>query len=131
MGYDIIEDIKKIKENISLFEMCNLPQQKKNILEAFDAPTSKTQDDIQSEEAISEEIIGGESKSRTLPFLLTFKIFNHNVHNCLVYFGASANVMPLSVCKRINGKPTPSTSKIIQLDRKIVKVVGEMNDVLI
>ena len=26
MGYDIIEDIKKTKENISLLEMCNLPQ---------------------------------------------------------------------------------------------------------
>ena len=25
MGYDIIEDIKKNKENISFFEMCNLP----------------------------------------------------------------------------------------------------------
>ena len=25
MGYDIIEDIKKTKANISLFEMCNLP----------------------------------------------------------------------------------------------------------
>ena len=28
MGYDIVEDIKKDKENISLFEMCNVPQQK-------------------------------------------------------------------------------------------------------
>ena len=25
MGYDVVEDIKKTKENISLFEMCNLP----------------------------------------------------------------------------------------------------------
>ena len=30
MGYDIVEDIKKSKANISLFEMCNLPQQKRN-----------------------------------------------------------------------------------------------------
>ena len=33
MGYDIIEDNKKTKENISLFEMCNLPQQRRNILQ--------------------------------------------------------------------------------------------------
>ena len=26
MGYDIVEYIKKAKENISLFEMCNVPQ---------------------------------------------------------------------------------------------------------
>ena len=28
MGYDIVEDIKRAKENISLFEMCSVPQQK-------------------------------------------------------------------------------------------------------
>ena len=43
MGYDIIEDIKKTKENISLFEMCNLPQQKKKLLEALDPQPSKLQ----------------------------------------------------------------------------------------
>ena len=31
----------------------------------------------------------------------------------------------------INGQPTPSSCKIIQLDRSTVKVVGEMNNVLI
>ena len=28
MDYDIVEDIKKVKANISLFEICNVPQQK-------------------------------------------------------------------------------------------------------
>ena len=113
MGYDIIEDIKKTKENISLFEMCNLPQQRKKLLESFNAPAGKPQEDIQSEEEINEESIGGKSKSRTLPFLLSFDIFHHNMHNCLVDSGVSANVMPLSACKRINGKPTPFAGKII------------------
>ena len=35
MGCDIIEYIKKTKANISLFEMCNLPQQKKKLLKAL------------------------------------------------------------------------------------------------
>ena len=39
--------------------------------------------------------------------------------------------MPLSVCKRINGQPNPSNGNIIQLDRTTMKVVGEMEDVLI
>ena len=39
--------------------------------------------------------------------------------------------MPLSVCKKINGQPKPSTWQVIQLDRKTVKVIGEMEDVLI
>ena len=39
--------------------------------------------------------------------------------------------MPLLVCKKINGKPTPSASQIIQLDRTTVKVVREMKNVLV
>jgi hypothetical protein len=36
------------------------------------------------------------------PFLLTFEVFNRNLHNCLVNSGASSNVMPLSICKKLN-----------------------------
>ena len=53
------------------------------------------------------------------------------MHNCLVDSRGSANVMTLSMCKRINGQPKPSNGKITQLDRTTVKVVGEMEDVLI
>ena len=75
--------------------------------------------------------MGGESKVKHLLFLLTFEIFNHNVHNCLVDLGASINVMPISVCKKINGQPNPTTWRVVQLDRTNVKVIGEMKDVLI
>ena len=110
MGYDIIEDIKKTKANVSLFEMCNLPQQKKKLLEALYPQPSRTLDNVPLDKEINEASIGGNSKSRTKPFLLTFEIFYLNVHNCLVDFGAYSNVIPLSVCKRINGKPIPSSS---------------------
>ena len=36
MGYDIVEDIKNAKANISLFEMCNVPQQKEKLLKALE-----------------------------------------------------------------------------------------------
>jgi hypothetical protein len=65
------------------------------------------------------------------PFLLTFEIFNRNVHNCMVDSGASSNVMPWSVCQKINAEVQPSTLKIIQLDRTSVKVIGELKNVLI
>jgi hypothetical protein len=65
------------------------------------------------------------------PFLLTFEIFNRNVHNCMVDSGASSNVMPWSVCQKINDEVQPSTLKIIHLDRTSVKVIGELRNVLI
>ena len=45
--------------------------------------------------------------------------------------GASSNVIPLSILKNINGQPIPSPSQIIQLDRSVIKVIGEMKDWLI
>ena len=64
-------------------------------------------------------------------FYYILRLSTINVHNCLVVSGASSNVMPLSVCRKINGQPTPSSCKMIQFKRSIVKVVGEMKNVLI
>jgi hypothetical protein len=47
------------------------------------------------------------------PFLLTFEIFNRNVHNCMVDSDASSNVMSISVYHKINAEVQPSDLKII------------------
>ena len=44
---------------------------------------------------------------------------------------ASSNVMPYSVCKKLNAKPTPCEIQIIQLDRSKVKIIGELKGVMI
>ena len=131
MGYDIVEEIKKTKTNISLFELCILPQQRRKLMEAFDPQPNRIPKTIKSDTDINEESIGGKYKSHTLPFLVSFKIFNHNVHKCLVYYGASSNFIFLSICKKINGQPTPSPCWVIQLDKSVVNVIGEMKYVLI
>ena len=118
MDYDIMEDLKKVKANVPLFEMCKVPQQKERLLKAIEALDEKmpTNNQPQEEEEIGETSVGGNSKSKHPPFLLTFEIFNHNVHNCLVDSGATVNVMPISVCKKINGQPKPSMWRFVQLD---------------
>ena len=50
-------------------------------------------------------LIGRNSRYQTSPFLITFDIFNRNVHNSLVDLGASSNVMPYSICKKLNAQP--------------------------
>ena len=50
-------------------------------------------------------LIGKSSTSNT-PFILTFNIYNWNVHTCMVDVGASSNVMPLAICKRMITKYT-------------------------
>ena len=100
-----MEDIKKAKENISLFEMCNVPQQKEKLLKALEVPEEELPTDNQPEEEVVEASVGGKSKYKTPTFLQNFEIFNYNLHNFLVDSGASFNVMPLSIYNKINGQP--------------------------
>ena len=39
--YDIVEDLKKIKANVPLFEMCKIPQQKERLLKALETKGEK------------------------------------------------------------------------------------------
>ena len=62
-------------------------------------------EDIPTQNQPREEDIepGWEEKADTPPFLLTLEMLNYNVHNYLVDSGSAVNVMPLEVCKNING----------------------------
>jgi hypothetical protein len=50
---------------------------------------------------------------------------------CLVDLGASSNVIPLSICKKLNVVPLKSGKHVIQLDITQVNVMGELKDVMI
>jgi hypothetical protein len=92
----------------------------------FNSEKEKTTQNISSNVNVS--LIGDKFGSHTPPFLLTFEIFNRNVHNCLVDSRASSNVMPYSVCKKLNIEPKKSSIQIVQLDRSNVKVLGELKN---
>jgi hypothetical protein len=64
-----------------------------------------TMDKKQPNPKVDGALIGRKTRSQTPPFLLTFKIFNRNVHNCLVDSRESSNAMPYSVCKKLNAEP--------------------------
>ena len=70
-------------------------------------------------------------KTSAPPFLVTLEMLNHQVHNCLVDSGSCMNVMPLVVCKKLNGQIKPTLWDVTQLDKTSVKVVGEMENVMI
>jgi len=80
---------------------------------------------------VSAAMIGGKSKYRTPPFLITFEMFNMNVHNFLVDFGASSIFMPYAVAKRLHAIPEKTGTRIMKLDKRNVKLIGELKYVLI
>jgi hypothetical protein len=179
LDYDVVEDLKKLRANISIYELLKFPFLLQKMLQNIsnnskngnsngskvgqskvpqksstkgnpgshdkgNLPVSNVNSvnnnvhNVNNYDKVVEENASKKPLATTLntrknvpPFLLTFKIFNRNVHNCMVDSGASSNVMPWSVCQKINAKVEPSSLKIIQLDRTDVKVMGELKNVLI
>ena len=69
MDYDIVEDIKKVRANISLFEMCNVLQQKEKLLKSLEISEEKLPTDNQpQEEEIGEASVGGKPKMQDSTF---------------------------------------------------------------
>jgi hypothetical protein len=179
LDYDVVEDLKKLRANISIYELLKFPFLLQKMLQNISdngkngnsnsskigqgkvPQKSSTKDNpgshdkgslpvsnvnnvnnsvhsVNNSDRVAVENASKKPQATTLstrknvpPFLLTFEIFNRNVHNCMVDSGASSNVMPWSVCQKINAEVEPSSLKIIQLDRTDVKVMGELKNVLI
>jgi ribonuclease HI len=133
--------LKKLKANISVMDICRIPQQKDFLLQALNSVenpmTGNGQErNLSPTDLVNKPTVNTCSEDRkekpfVPPFLLTFEVFNRNLHNCLVDSGASSNVMPLSICKKLNVVPLKSDKHVIQLDRTQVKVMGELKDVMI
>lgn len=155
MDYDLVGDLRKNRANVSLFRLSKFLHQKEKLrkaLEEYSTKNGKTigtsngrnkdkRKSIQNIDTVKSKgkkqsnvyttLIGKKSSCNTPPFLLTFEIFNKNVHNCLVDFGASSNIVPYSMCKNLNVGTHKCTTKIVQLDRSNVKGLGELKDVII
>jgi hypothetical protein len=172
LDYDVVEDLKKLRANISIYELLKFPFLLQKMLQNISDNSkngnsngskvgqskvpqkSSTKDNsgsqdkgslpipnvnnVNNSDKVVVENASKKPQATTLntrknvpPFLLTFEIFNRNVHNCMVDSGASSNVMPWSVCQKLNVEVEPSSLKIIQLDRTDVKVMGELKNVLI
>jgi hypothetical protein len=141
LDYNVFEDLKKLKANISVMDICRIPQQKDFLLQSLNFVENPTTGNCPERRLthtyqVGKPTVNTYSRDRkekpfVPPFHLTFEMFNRNLHNCLVYFGASSNVMPLSVCKKLNVVPLKSDKHVIRLDRTQVKVIGELKDMMI
>ena len=87
------------QKSVSRHVSTSSTSQKPPAMEATLSKMNRTPQDV------SAAMIGKKSKSMTPPFLITFEIFNMNVHNCLVDSDASSTVMPYVVAKRLHAMP--------------------------
>jgi hypothetical protein len=141
LEYNVVEYLKKLKANISVMDICRIPQQKYFLLQSFKSIENPMTSNEQQRNLTSTDLVNKPTVNTCLEdkkgkpfvprFLLTFELFNMNLHNCLVDSGASSTLIPLSVCKKLNVVPLKSDKHVIQLDRTQVKVMGELRDIMI
>jgi hypothetical protein len=90
----VVEDLKKLKANISVMDICRIPQQKDFLLQALNSAKNPTTGNGPERSLTHTGPMGkptvnacsGDRKEKPFvpPFLLMFEIFNRNIHNCLV-----------------------------------------------
>jgi hypothetical protein len=141
LDHNIVEDLKTLKANMSVMDMCRIHQQNDFLLpslKSIESPITSielgevpTPTDPKNKPNVNTCFIGKKGKPFVPPFLLTFEVFNINLHNCLVDSGASSNVMPLSICKKLNVVPLKSYKHVIKLDKTQVNVIRELKYVMI
>jgi hypothetical protein len=88
-------------------DICRIPQQKDSLLQALGSVEDSTarngqQKNLSPTDPLRNPTINTYTEGRkerpfVPPFLLMFEVFNQNLHNCLVDYGASSNVIPLAV----------------------------------
>ena len=103
LDFSIVEEIKRTWASISLFELGKIAQFRNEIVNVLPRKMPKILQQLITSIDIQDSVfygaaIGQRSISVTPPFLLTFEIFNNNVHNFMVDSSASSNVMPFLVC---------------------------------
>jgi hypothetical protein len=122
-------------------DICRILQQKEFLLQSLKSvenPTTRTDQgenpilsNLRNKPTVNDFSEDKKGNPFVPPFLLTFEVFNKNLQNCLVDSGASSNVMPLSICKKLNTIPLKSYKHVRQLDKAQVKFMGKLKDVMI
>lgn len=99
LDYNIVEDMKKPHTNISFFNLAKIQSQRDILLHALEQTSTESATSTNkgastppgSLSIVLNTLQMEEANSYFPPFLLSLEIFNYNVHNCLVDFGATAN----------------------------------------
>jgi len=99
LKYIVEEYLKKMKCNVSVMDMCKIPLHKYFLLQdlkLIDTPITRTdQSDVLSPTNLKNKPSVNACSLENIgipffpPFLLTFDVFNRNLHNFLVDSGAS------------------------------------------
>jgi hypothetical protein len=98
--YSLVEDMKRAHANrISLYDLTRLTRFRTEVCNVIKGDSFQPNVASNPKHTSINVILFNKKFGSTTPlFLLTFEIFNMNVHNFMVDSGASSNIMPYIVC---------------------------------
>jgi hypothetical protein len=104
--------------------MCKIPYVRREVLKLLQVLTEKEYPPI-----IMNNIYLDRKKDNNPPFYLSLGMNDLFLKNCMLDYGASANVMSLKVMEQLGLKTTRTYGNICGIDSKRVKVYGLCEDV--
>ena len=64
------------------------------------------------------------ARDSVAPFYITLTVHDHLLHNCMLYFGASQNVMPKAIMENLGLEITRPYKYLYSFDSRKVKCMG-------
>jgi hypothetical protein len=127
--------IKKIKIHIPLVELVKNPVYRKQITKMINFSDLESQFDVINLEDDKPNITFGPhfegARDTVTPFYITLKVHDQLLHNCMLDFGASHNVIPKSIMDRLGLEITRPYGDVYSFDSRRVKCMGMIKDLVV
>jgi hypothetical protein len=134
-SFSLEHEINKIKISVPLLELMKIEPFRKIVLKALQSPAQVTfSDTINLEDGNPDVTIGPHIEDiidASSPFYISLNVHNKILHNCLMDFGASHNVMPKVVMEELGLDITRPYHDLYSFDSKKVKCLGVMKYVVV
>ena len=124
-GFSLENEINKIKIPIPLVELVKNPVYRKQMTKAIGFSELESHFDVINLEDDKPNITFGPhfegARDTVAPFYITLNVHDRLLHNCMLDFGASHNVMPKTIMDRLGLKITRPYGDLYSFDSRRVK----------
>jgi len=134
-NFSLENEINKIKIPIPLVELAKNPIYRKQIAKMINFSEDESQADVINLEDDKPNIVFGPhfegARDTVAPFYITLTLFDHLLHNCMLDFRASHNVMPKAIMEKFGLEITRPYGDLYSFDSRKVKCIGMIKDLVV
>ena len=137
--FNFENELCKVKIPVPLTELRKNPCYRNHVLKVLSSHANQIPSDIVNLQEEHPTIILGSTLSDkpendsnlSPPFYITLTIHDQPIHNCLLAFGASHNLMPKGVMEALGFSITKPYHDLFEFDSRAVKCLGVIKDLVV